>query len=98
MTSNNIDDILVTENKVSMAKNTSVELGDEIAGFVEGQVKSGRYGSASEVVRAGLRLLQDEETKMAALRAALIKGEQSGEPMPFDVEQFIASRKLTPHG
>ncbi len=78
-----------------MAKNTSVELGDEIAAFVAGQVKTGRYGSASEVVRAGLRLLQDEETKMAALRAALIAGEQSGEPLPFDVDEFIASRKMS---
>ena len=81
-----------------MAKNTSVELGEEIAGFVTGQVKAGRYGSASEVVRAGLRLLQDEETKMAALRAALVAGEESGEPMPFDVDEFIASRKPAPHG
>lgn len=81
-----------------MGRNTSVELGDEIAGFVDGQVKAGRYGSASEVVRAGLRLLQDEETKMAALRSALVAGEQSGAPMPFDVDEFIASRKLTSHG
>ncbi len=54
-----------------MPRNTSVELGDEITGFIDGQVKAGRYGSASEVIRAGLRLLQDEETKMAALRSAL---------------------------
>ena len=81
-----------------MAKNTSVELGDEIAGFVKAQVRTGRYGSASEVVRAGLRLLQDEETRMAALRAALVKGEQSGEAMPFDVDEFGASRKQASHG
>ena len=78
-----------------MAKNTSVELGDEIAGFVDIQVKAGRYGSASEVIRAGLRLLQDEETKMAALRSALIEGEQSGTPVSFDVDQFISAQKAT---
>lgn len=81
-----------------MRKNTSVELGDEIAGFVDSQVKAGRYGSASEVVRAGLRLLQNEETKMAALRAALIEGEQSGNPVSFDVGNFVDSRKSDTHG
>ena len=78
-----------------MSKNTSVELGAEIAGFVSGQVDSGRYGSASEVIRAGLRLLQDQETRMAALRAALIEGEESGAPVQFDVDQFIEARKAT---
>ena len=74
-------------------KSTSVELGEEIAGFVSTQVKSGRYGSASEVIRAGVRLLQDQETKMAALRAALIEGEKSGAAVPFDVDAFIERKK-----
>jgi len=52
-----------------MAKNTSVELGDEIAEFVSVQVNAGRYGSASEVVRAGLRLLQNEETKNGCIKS-----------------------------
>jgi antitoxin ParD1/3/4 len=76
-----------------MAKSTSVELGEEIAGFVSGQVESGRYRSASEVIRAGIRLLQNEETKMAALRAALVEGELSGSPAPFDIDGFIAAKK-----
>lgn len=76
-----------------MAKSTSVELGTEINGFVSSQVKSGRYGSASEVIRAGLRLLQNEETKMAALRSALIAGENSGPAQPFDIDDFIQSKK-----
>ena len=78
-----------------MSRNTSVELGDEIASFVSGQVLSGRYGSASEVIRAGIRMLQDQETKMAALRAALKEGEESGAPLPFDVDQFIEARKVS---
>ena len=76
-----------------MAKSTSVELGAEINGFVSSQVKSGRYGSASEVIRAGLRLLQNEETKMAALRSALIEGENSGPAQPFDIDDFIQGKK-----
>ena len=78
-----------------MGKNTSVELGDEITGFVSGQVQSGRYGSASEVIRAGVRLLQDRETKMAALREALKEGENSGAAVDFDIDQFIKARKTS---
>jgi len=77
-----------------MSKNTSVELGDEIAQFVSSQVRSGRFGSASEVIRAGIRMLQDQETKMAALRAALKDGEESGKPAAFDIDRFIESRKF----
>lgn len=77
-----------------MSKNTSVELGEEITGFVSGQVKAGRYGSASEVIRAGIRLLQDQETKMAALRAALKDGEDSGAPVPFGIDEFLEARKV----
>lgn len=46
--------------------------------FIDTEVKSGRYGSASEVIRAGLRLLQEHEAKVKALEAALIKGEEAG--------------------
>ncbi len=73
-----------------MAKNTSVLLGDHFAEFVEEKVKSGRYSSASDVVRSGLRLLEEQEAQAAALRNALIAGEQSGEAEPFDFEGFKA--------
>ena len=72
------------------ARNTSVSLGDHFAGFIDTQVRSGRYGSASDVVRAGLRLLEEHEAKVKTLQAALIKGEESGEPQPFDGEAFLA--------
>ena len=61
-----------------MAKNTSISLGDHFERFIAHQIESGRYGSVSEVVRAGLRLLEDNEDKLSALRRALREGEQSG--------------------
>jgi len=61
-----------------MPKNTSFSIGDHFTGFVEAQVSAGRYSSASDVVRAGLRLLEEQETRLATLRAALIEGEESG--------------------
>jgi antitoxin ParD1/3/4 len=76
-----------------MAKNTSVSLGDHFMEFIERQVAEGRYNSASDVVRAGLRLLEEEEAKLAALRAALIEGEESGPSTPFDFEAFIARKR-----
>jgi len=80
-----------------MPRNTSISLGDHFAGFIESQVQSGRYGSASDVVRAGLRLLEEHEAKVKALQDALIAGEESGEPQPFDNEAFKA-RMRAEHG
>jgi antitoxin ParD1/3/4 len=67
---------------VVMAKNTSISLGGHFASFVDRQLAEGRFGSASEVVRAGLRLPEEQEVKLAALRAALLAGERSGPPRP----------------
>ena len=72
-----------------MSKNSAVIVGDYFVGFIERQVTQGRYASASDVVQAGLRLLEEREAKLEALRAALIEGEQSGPCTPFDFDEFI---------
>lgn len=79
-----------------MSRNTSISLGDHFTSFVDRQVAQGRYGSASEVVRAGLRLLEEHEAALEALRAALIEGEESGSPQPFDSEAFLARMHASP--
>ncbi len=76
-----------------MARNTSVSLGDHFASFIDSQVRSGRYGSASDVVRAGLRLLEGYEARTKVLQDALIAGERSGEPQPFDFDEFKARKR-----
>jgi antitoxin ParD1/3/4 len=75
-----------------MPKNTSIVLSDHFDAFIEEQVEEGRYASASEVVRAGLRLLEEHENHVAAVRAALIEGENSGPSLPFDFDEFIARK------
>lgn len=76
-----------------MARNTSISLGDHFAEFIDQQVATGRYNSASEVVHVGLRLLQEHEAEFAALRQALVEGEQSGPALEVDVETCVASRR-----
>lgn len=61
-----------------MAKNTSISLGAHFDEFIAQQLKSGRYGSATEVVRTGLRMLEEAETRRQNLRQLLVEGEQSG--------------------
>jgi len=76
-----------------MSKNTSIALGAHLDAFIGGQIGTGRYGSASEVIRAGLRLLEEHETKLQSLRAALVEGENSGEATAFDVEGFLSKKR-----
>ena len=61
-----------------MAKNTSISLGSHFDEFISKQIADGRYGSASEVIRAGLRKLEDEEKKLETLRALIQEGKASG--------------------
>lgn len=61
-----------------MAKNTSITLGEHFDSFITHQIENGRYNSASEVVRAGLRILEEREQKIEVLRSLLKNGEDSG--------------------
>ena len=61
-----------------MPKNTSMTLGEHFDGFIAHQISEGRFASASEVVRAALRMFEDNERKIETLRYLLVEGEQSG--------------------
>jgi len=77
-----------------MAKNTSIILGDHFEGFISAQIETGRYGNASEIMRAGLRLLEAHEGKVESLRQALIEGEESGDAGLLDFAEIKrAARK-----
>ncbi|QQS12643.1 MAG: type II toxin-antitoxin system ParD family antitoxin [Rhodospirillales bacterium] len=76
-----------------MTKSTSFSLGPHFNAFIDAKVTEGRYGSASDVVRAGLRLLEEREAGLEALRAALVEGEASGPAKPFDFDAFIAAKR-----
>lgn len=74
-------------------KNTSVSLGDYFDQFVSKQVAEGRYKNVSEVIRAGLRLLENEESKMMALKNAIQQGLNSPRVENFDFEEHLAKLK-----
>jgi len=78
-------------------RNTSISLGQHFSSFIDSQVQGGRYSSASDVVRAGLRLLEEHEARLKSLQDALDAGRQSGEPLPFDSDAFL-SRMHARHG
>ena len=61
-----------------MNRNTSISLGSYFDDFIQNRLSSGRYKNASEIVRAGLRLLEDEESKFQALKTSIQEGLDSG--------------------
>ena len=80
-----------------MGRNTSISLGTHFEDFIYKKIGSGSFSSASEVIRAGLRLLEEREQKLDALRQALIEGEQSGIVEHFDGDNFLEFLKSKDH-
>ena len=76
-----------------MSKNTSISLGNYFDEFVKAQIQAGRYKNVSEVIRAGLRMLENEEEKVQILRAAIQKGIDSGIAEDFNPEEHLESLK-----
>lgn len=76
-----------------MAKNTSVTLGEHFEDIIEKSIQSGRFSSASEVIRAGLRLVDEREQKIRILREAIEAGEKSGYVKNFDPVKHLAKLK-----
>ncbi len=85
---------LVTLTKFkSMGRNTSISLGNHFEDFVDDKVSTGRFKNASEVIRAGLRLLEEEESKIVALRKAIAEGIESGVARNFDPKKHLEKLK-----
>ena len=76
-----------------MGRNTSISLGDHFEIFVDKKVSTGRFKNASEVIRAGLRLLEEEEAKVAVLQKAIKDGINSGIARNFDANKHLAKLK-----
>jgi antitoxin ParD1/3/4 len=76
-----------------MGRNTSISLGDHFENFVDNKVSTGRFKNASEVIRAGLRLLEEEENKITMLKKAVTEGFNSGAVKKFDAKKHLAKLK-----
>ena len=72
-----------------MARTVTVSLGTHYEDFIRANIAGGRYSNVSEVIRAGLRRLEEDEARLAAVRAALIEGEESGVAEDFDPATFV---------
>ena len=80
-----------------MSKNTSISLGDYFDQFVQSSINRGRFKNVSEVIRAGLRLLEEEENKVIALKNSIQEGIDSGIAHDFDLKKHLESLKEKKH-
>ncbi len=76
-----------------MVENISLSLDEHLGAVIKDAIASGRYRSASDVVGAALRLFEDREIRLNPLRQALIAGEKSGTPTPFDFRKFLSEKR-----
>lgn len=76
-----------------MSRNTSISIGDYFDGFIQNRISAGRFKNTSEVVRAGLRLLEDEENRIIALSAAIQEGIESGIAYDFNPKSHLEKLK-----
>ena len=76
-----------------MSRNTSISIGNYFDKFIQNRISAGRFKNASEVVRAGLRLLEEEETRIIALREAIQEGIESGIAYDFNPESHLERLK-----
>jgi antitoxin ParD1/3/4 len=77
-----------------MNRNTSISIGDYFDNFIQNRISAGRFKNASEVVRAGLRLLEEEENKIIALRVSIKEGIDSGIAYDFNPKSHLEKLKL----
>ena len=76
-----------------MSRNTSISIGTYFDNFIQNRISAGRFKNASEVIRAGLRLLEEEETRIIALREAIQEGIESGIAYDFNPESHLERLK-----
>ena len=76
-----------------MSRNTSISIGNYFDNFIKNRISAGRFKNASEVVRAGLRLLEEEETRIIALKEAIQEGIESGIAYDFNPESHLERLK-----
>ena len=84
-------------NNIKINKNTSISLGNYFDQFVQNRIKEGRFKNVSEVIRAGLRLLEAEENKVIALKNSIQEGIDSGIAHDFDPKKHLESLKAKKH-
>ena len=80
-----------------MSKNTSISLGNYFDQFIQNRIREGRFKNVSEVIRAGLRLLEEEESKAVALKNAIQEGIDSGIAHDFNPKEHLKSLKAKKH-